>query len=340
MRVGIGSPKFIGFVSLAFLGLIAAWIIMIRMPGVSFQGPLPPATDEIRVFEQELQAYVHALAGEIGERNLFHYDRLVQAAEYIRLTLTDARYEVRGQTFEVEGKVCENIEAVLPGTDRPDEILVIGAHYDSVKGSPGANDNATGVAAMLALARVFAGTPFSRTVRFVAFANEEPPFSQTDHMGSLRYARRSKQLGESIVLMVSLETIGYYSDVPGSQRYPILLKLLYPSTGNFLAFVTNTEHAWWVRMALDLFRNNTAFPSEGAALPGWVTGVGWSDHWSFWKEGYPALMVTDTALFRYPAYHTAEDTPDKVDYDRLARVVAGMQGVISTFANQQDLASP
>ncbi len=334
------SPKFIGLIGLILVALVAAWMIMIRMPGESFQGPLPPATDELRAFEQALQSSVHTLAGEIGERNLFHYDRLVQAAEYIRITLADAGYDVGRQIFEVEGKACENIEAELPGTDRPDEIIVIGAHYDSVKGSPGANDNGTGVAAMLSLARGFARTSFSRTLRFVAFVNEEPPFSQTEDMGSLRYAQRSKQRGESIVLMISLETIGYYSDVSGSQRYPALLKLLYPSTGNFLAFVTNTEYAGRVRNLIDLFRKQVAFPSEGAALPGWVTGVGWSDHWSFWKEGFPALMVTDTALFRYPAYHTAKDTPDKINYDRLARVVSGMQGVIASLANQPDLASP
>ena len=309
------------------------------MPGESYQGPLPPATDELHRLEQELQSYVQTLAGDIGERNLFHYDKLSTAAEYIRSTLAEVGYEVGRQTYEVAGKVSENIEAEVRGTERPDEILVIGAHYDSVQGSPGANDNGTGVAAMLALARAFRQSPTKRTLRFVAFANEEPPFFQTDDMGSRRYAQRSKQRGESIVLMVSLETMGYYSDVLGSQRYPPPLSFIYPSTGNFIAFVSNTEHGWWVRTVIDVFRQKVPFPSEGAALWGWIPGVGWSDHWAFWKEGFPAVMVTDTALFRYPAYHTAEDTPEKVNYEHLARVVSGMQQVVATIGNQQDSAS-
>ena len=310
------------------------------MPGESYQGPLPPATDELRALEQELHSYVQTLAGDIGERNLFHYDKLVTAAEYIRSTLADAGYDVQRQTYEVEGKVCENIEVEVRGTERPDEILVIGAHYDSVQGSPGANDNGTGVAATLALARMFKPHPLTRTLRFVAFANEEPPFFQTSDMGSRVYAQRSKQRGESIALMISLETIGYYSNEPGSQSYPPPLSLVYPSTGNFIAFVSNTDNGLWVETITDVFRQEVQFPSEGAALWGWIPGVGWSDHWAFWKEGFPSIMVTDTALFRYPAYHTAEDTPDKVNYEHLARVVSGMQRVIARIANEQILAFP
>jgi Zn-dependent M28 family amino/carboxypeptidase len=240
----------------------------------------------------------------------------------------------------VKGRVCENIEVEVRGTDRPDHILVIGAHYDSVEGSPGANDNGTGVAAMMALARVFVQTPSKRTVRFVAFVNEEPPFFQTDDMGSRVYAKRSRQRGESIDLMISLETIGYFSDTPGSQSYVPPLNFLYPSTGNFIAFVSNTDNGLWVETVTDLFRRQVPFPSEGAALWGWIPGVGWSDHWAFWKEGFPAVMVTDTAPFRYPYYHTADDTPDKVNYEHLARVVSGLREVIAVIANQQDLASP
>ena len=139
--------------------------------------------------------------------------------------------------------------------------------------------------------------------------------------------------------MISLETIGYYSVDPGSQRYPPPLNFMYPNTGNFIAFVSNTENGLWVRILTDVFRQQVPFPSGGAALWGWIPGVGWSDHWAFWKEGFPAVMVTDTALFRYPAYHTAEDTPDKVHYEHLARVVSGMQRVIATIANQPDPAS-
>jgi Zn-dependent M28 family amino/carboxypeptidase len=273
------------------------------------------------------------LAGQIGERNVFHHDRLVMAADYIRATLAGAGYEVRLQLYEVEGKICENIEAEVRGEKRPDDIIVIGAHYDSVQGSPGANDNASGVAATLALARAFAETTPARTLRFVSFANEEPPLFQTEHMGSRVYAMRSRERGENIVLMLSLETIGYYSDEPGSQHLLFPLSLIYPSTGNFIAFVSNLENGFLVRQLVGSFRQQAQFPSEGGALWDLIPGVGWSDHWAFWKEGYPAVMVTDTAPFRYPAYHSPADRPELVQYERMARVVSGLQAVIVEMAN-------
>jgi hypothetical protein len=314
--------------------------IMIPMPGKSYHGPLPPATDELRALEHELRSYVHMLAGEIGERNVFHYTQLVKAGEYIGKTLSEAGYEVARQEYEVSGQVCENLEVEIRGTERPDEIVLIGAHYDSVKGSPGANDNATGVAATLALARAFAQNPAPRTLRFVAFTNEEPPFFQGRHMGSRVYAKRSRQRAENIILMLSLETIGYYSDKPGSQSYVFPLHFFYPSTGNFIAFVSNVENGALVRQLIGRFRQHASFPSEGGALWGWLPGVGWSDHWAFWKEGFPAVMVTDTALFRDPAYHTAHDAPQNIHYEHFARVVSGLQRVIAEFAQSPGSVKP
>lgn len=304
------------------------------MPNDSFRGSLPPLTDEQRRLEDDLRASVQQLAGTIGERNLFHYKQLVAAADYIHTTLAGFGYEVRRQNYLVAGQTCANLEAEVRGTDKPEDILVIGAHYDSVQGSPGANDNATGVAALLALARAFANTQPSCTVRFVAFTNEEPPFFQSRHMGSRVYAQRCHAQGEKIMLMLSLETIGYYSEKPGSQSYPFPLSFFYPSTGNFIAFVSNIEYASWVRQLLTAFRRQAQFPSEGGAVWEWIPGVAWSDHWSFWKEGYPAVMVTDTAPNRYPHYHTATDTPDKIDYARMARVVSGLQRVIMEVAGR------
>lgn len=305
---------------------------MIRMPSDTFKGPLPPLRQEQRALEQELRAHVQQLAGAIGERNLFRYNQLVAAAEYVRATLARFGYEVRRYRYQVSGQTCENLEAEVRGTDKPDDILLIGAHYDSVEGSPGADDNATGVAALLGLARAFAKSKPSRTVRFVAFTNEEPPFFQSRHMGSRIYAQRSRERGEKIALMLSLETIGYYSDEPKSQGYPFPFSFFYPSTANFIAFVSNMENAPWVRQLLTAFRRHAQFPSEGGALWEWIPGVAWSDHWSFWKEGYPAVMITDTAPNRYPHYHTAADTLDKVDFPRMARVVSGLQRVIDEVA--------
>jgi hypothetical protein len=186
---------------------------------------------------------------------------------------------------------------------------------------------------VLELARLLAGQQLARTVRFVAFVNEEAPFFQTDAMGSWVYARRSRARGEQIVAMLAIETIGFYSDVVGSQHYPFPFGLLYPHTGNFIGFVGNIASRTLVHRSLAAFRQHTPFPSEGVAAPCWMTGIGWSDHWAFWQEGYPGVMVTDTALFRYAPYHTRADTPDRVNYERMARVVAGLARVVTALAD-------
>ncbi len=308
------------------------WGMMIRMPGESYRRALPPLTGEERRLEGELRAHVMMLAGTIGERNVYEHENLGRAARYIETVLESDGYRVGRQRYQVLKRPCDNLEVELSGGARSSEIVIVGAHYDSVMGSPGANDNATGVAALLGLARRFAGVQPARTLRFVAFVNEEPPFFQTDEMGSWVYAKRSRERGEQIVAMLSLETIGYYSDDPGSQHYPVPFGLLYPSTANFVGFVSNAGNGPLVRRLVGAFREAAKFPSEGGALPGFIPGVGWSDHWAFWQERYPAAMVTDTALFRYPHYHTARDRPDQVHYDRLARVTAGLVDVVRGLA--------
>jgi len=304
-------------------------MLLARMPGRSHRGPLPALTAQEGEIATRLSRHVETLAGEIGERNLWHLGELRKAADHIRASFAETGDVVAAQEFAVSGLTVANLEAERKGQGPAQEIVVVGAHYDSVVGSPGANDNATGVAALLEVARLLRDTRHRRTLRFVAFVNEEPPFFQGDGMGSLRYARRCRERGENVVAMLSLETMGFYSDAPGSQEYPFPLSLFYPDTADFIAFVGNTRSRSLVRTTLSSFRESTAFPSEGAAVPGLLPGVGWSDHWSFWQAGYPAVMVTDTALFRYAAYHTAEDTPEKVHYDRMARVVAGVARVIS-----------
>jgi hypothetical protein len=304
-------------------------MLLARMPGRSHRGPLPALTAQETQIATRLARHVETLAGAIGERNLWHPGQLKKTAEHIRASFTETGDVVVAQEFALSGVTVANLEAERKGQGLAQEIVVVGAHYDTVVGSPGANDNATGVAALLEVARVLKDTPHRRTLRFVAFVNEEPPFFQSDGMGSLRYARRCRERGENVVAMLSLETMGFYSDAPGSQEYPFPLSLFYPDTADFIAFVGNTRSRSLVRTALSSFRESTPFPSEGAAVPGLVPGVGWSDHWSFWQVGYPALMVTDTALFRYTAYHTADDTPDKIRYDRMARVVAGVARVVS-----------
>ncbi len=301
---------------------------MIRMPGKSYSGPFKPLTSEEQAYELALRRDLEILANDIGERNLTIYPRLSRAAEFLENSLGEAGYEVRRQGFQVGGKECVNLEVEITGTEKPEEIIVVGAHYDTVPGSPGANDNGTGVVAVLALARAFAEAEIARTLRFVAFVNEEPPYFQTAQMGSLVYAKECREQDENIVAMFSLETIGYYSDEENSQDYPFPLSLFYPTTGNFIGFVGNLASRGLVRDGVGSFRKQVEFPCEGAAVPGGIPGVGWSDHWAFWHEGYPAVMVTDTAPFRYPYYHTAEDTIDKIRFDRLARVVRGLEKVL------------
>lgn len=310
------------------------------MPGknVSKAGPLSP--DEIALRE-ELRANVQKLAGEIGERNMWHYAQLNAAADFIEDSFSRAGLRTRRDSYGTGGKPCHNIEAEIPG-DRP-EIIVIGAHYDSVFGSPGANDNGSGAAAVLALAKRFAagkteGRPSRRapnkTLRFVAFVNEEPPYFLSGEMGSQVYARRCKERGDKISAMISLETIAYFSDAPHSQTYPSPgLGLFYPKVGNFIGFVSNVQSRGLLRRVITLFRKHAKIPSEGASLPAFIPGVSWSDQWSFWQHGYPAIMVTDTAPFRYPHYHSSEDTPDKLDYDRFTLVVSGMEKVIQELPN-------
>jgi Peptidase family M28 len=311
----------------ALLGILG-WSAMIRMPGNSYTGPLPPLSREEVVLIDALRCDVNTLAGEIGERNVWHYQSLLTAGEFIAASLKQAGYEVRRQEYKVGGRTCSNLEVEVSAANQSDEIVIVGAHYDSALGSTGANDNATGTASMLALARNFAGRQISRNLRFVAFVNEEPPHFQTEAMGSLVYAQRCRQRGERVVAMLSLETIGYYSDEEGSQSYPAPLSLFYPTTGNFICFVGNLSSRRLTHEVVASFRVHAKFPSEAGALPAGIPGVGWSDHWAFWQQGYPAIMVTDTALCRYPQYHSRDDTPDIINYEHLARVVAGLERVV------------
>lgn len=313
--------------------ILWAWFKMIRMPLQSYRDPLPPLTGEETATRELLKADVEHLASQIGDRNVIAYSQLGAAAEFIEARFSESGYAVKHLPYEVAGKTCENLEVEIPGQDPAGEVVVVGAHYDSVWGCPGANDNASGVAALLELARAFRAAKPSRALRFVAFVNEEPPYFQTTNMGSRVYARQCRERGDKIAAMLSLETIGFYTDADRSQQYPFPLGLFYPSRGNFIAFAGNTTSRALVIQCVRSFRRHTRFPSEGAALPGWLPGVGWSDHWAFWRERYPGVMITDTAPFRYAHYHTEADTPDKLDYDRMTRVVVGVEKVIQTLAN-------
>ncbi len=311
-------------------------IFKTSMPGESYTGVLPNLTAIEKKLMGRLTSHVEQLTTVIGERNLWNYENLEASEKYISKEFQSLGYTVTTQEYLIQKKPFKNIESHLLGTDKPDEILIVGAHYDSVDGSLGANDNGSGVAALLELARILKTNPPSRSIKFVAFVNEEPPFFQTDEMGSRVYSRNLKDKNEKIIGMISLETMGYFSDEKDSQEYPFPLNYFYPDIGNFIAFVGDNSSRELVNLSIELFREHTQFPSEGGIIPAWIPGVGWSDHWSFWQEGYPAIMVTDTAPFRYPHYHTYDDTIDKINFEKLARVVQGLSKVIYELGNQKN----
>jgi Zn-dependent M28 family amino/carboxypeptidase len=280
------------------------------MPGTSYQGALDFTPEETELAAR-LRAHVEALAAE--QRNV----DLERPARYIEAQLTGSR----SQEFQSGGRRVRNIETGAGA-------VVVGAHYDTVPGSPGADDNASGVAVLLELARM--GLP----ARFVAFANEEMPYFQSHEMGSHAWAARARRAGEKISAMLSLEMLGYYRNVPRSQAYPPPLGWFYPDRANFIAFVGDMGSRTLVRRAIASFRTHARFPSEGVAAPAGIPGVTWSDHWSFRRHGYPAIMVTDTAFYRYAHYHLPSDTPEKLDYMRMARVTLGLAAVIKELANE------
>ena len=312
--------------------------MFLNMPGRSFRGPLPELNERELHYRSFLRRQVEVIAGDIGERHSFLKPKLDATAEHLLSAFRRMNLEPRELGYRVGGATYYNLEVEIPGDSLAHEVVVIGAHYDSAMGTPGANDNATGVAALLALAETFSDSQPQRTLRFVAFVNEEPDFFKSPLMGSLVYARECRERNESVLAMLSLETLGFYSDEPGSQKYPLrLLNLFYPSRANFLAFVADSRNRHLVRHSVSVFREGARLPSTGIAAPSWVQGVDWSDHWSFWQQGYPAIMVTDTAPLRYDLYHKAEDTPDRIDYDRLARAVFGLERVVDSLSNPKVL---
>jgi Zn-dependent M28 family amino/carboxypeptidase len=306
---------------------------MLSMPGKSYQGALEPLTAQEEKTAFSTRADVEMLAKTIGQRNVLNPDSLSKAADYIQTQFENAGYKVDRIVYTVDDVNCSNLETQITGASKPDEIVVVGAHYDSIAHSPGANDNASGIAALLALARTFAEKKPERTLRLVAFANEEPPYFQTPLMGSLAYADYCRKRGDNIVAAIAFDCLGCYFDGTNTQNYPFPFSFFYPSTGNFIGFVGNYSSRDLVRQVIGSFRRGVRFPSEGAALPETIKPVGWSDQWSFWQYGYKAIMVTDTGPFRYPYYHTAEDTPGKIDYERLARVVTGIECVITDLTD-------
>jgi len=279
----------------------------------------------------KLQEWVKYLALEIGRRHAVRVDLLRKVAERLTESFIALGYEISHQPVPYKQTHHINVIARPKGSiDQPPgpPLLVVGAHYDSVSSSPGADDNASAVAGLMEIARLLADNP-PAGLRLVAFCPEEPPAYRTKRMGSYAYAQDLKKAGVNLKGMICLEMIGYFTDTSGSQSYPLpFMNTIYPKKGNFIAIVGNLMSANWTRKVKKAFKGGTDLPVESLNAPAIMVGIDFSDHWSFNKFGYPAVMVTDTAFYRNPHYHLMSDTPETLDYQRMAKVVNGLVATI------------
>ncbi len=269
---------------------------------------------------------VNYLSEDIGQRSFIDIENLNKTAEYIENKFASYGCLTKRQPFNYRNNVYYNIIGEVHRTKKIDRgILVVGAHYDTVIGTPGADDNASGIAVLLELARLAAYEPFRRTTLFVAFCLEEPPAYMTKNMGSYVYAKSLKDSKTDIYGMISLEMLGYYSDFKGSQYYPNpLFNYFYPDRGNFIAFVGNISSLRFTKKVKDNFVDKSSLPVESLNSVSIIPGVDFSDHRNFWKFGYPAFMITDTGFYRNPNYHEAGDTASTLNYELMEELVAGL----------------
>ena len=281
---------------------------------------------------ENLKKHVYKLSHEIGERNIYKYDKLNEAAGYIAEEFRSFGYAADFQAYSARGKVFKNIIATKRGDKKAGEIIILGAHYDT-KESPGADDNASAVAGLLETARIFSSETTGRTVKFIAFVNEERPFFKRKMMGSRVYARAAREKQENIKGALILEMIGYYSNEPKSQYVPPGFGFFYPDKGNFIGVVGNLGSKRLVRDTAAYFRSGTDFPVEWVVAPSILVGIDFSDNWSFWKERYPAVMITDTAFYRNPNYHKASDTYETLNYESMSEVVKGVSAALDKLAD-------
>ena len=300
--------------------------------GAPIEGAL---RDSLPSIERALHADVAYLTQTIGPRNPPHAEALRRAEAWVTERWSTQGYDVLRQPFEVEGVECANLEIAIPGRSRPSEIVLLSAQYDTWPDSPGANNNGSGMVVLLKVSEWLRDARLDRTVRLLAFTTQEPPYDNTPHMGSLRYARGCRERGENILAALSMDAIGIYKHEPGTQKIPFPFSLFYPTRGDFLAFIANLESRPYVVTATRGFKKWSAFPIEAASVPHWVKGAAWSDHGSFWKMGYPGIQITDTGAFRAASHTTKDDTIEKLDFAALARISLGMYGAVVELASAE-----
>ena len=277
---------------------------------------------ERRILSQNLRRHVASLSVDIGERHLWNGDSLERAARYIESEFNVAGYAPTRQTYTAYRRPVSNIIAEKKGT-RPQSI-VIGAHYDSVPGSPGADDNASAVAGLLELARMLRAVSYASSFKLVAFVNEESPSFGSDYMGSMQYARLLKERGENVAFMIALEMIGFFNKRK-PQSYPLrLMRHFYPKTGDFIGIVGDLRSHRPVLALARAMRRQGLVPTSALVAPRQFGGIDRSDHSAFWRHGFKALMVTDTAFFRNENYHRETDTIATLNFEVMADVVASL----------------
>ncbi len=304
-----------------------------RSPGTLHPPSDDPLTQAQVQLRDEMTRDVRTLSAQIGPRNAAYTPQNILAAEqWLLEALSVSGLDARRIEVKMGNGSVANIEVSFPGNKNADEILVIGAHYDTVFDSPGANDNASGVSMLLAAARRLGDAKIDRTVRIVFFVNEEYPFSWGIQMGSKVYARHCRENGDNIVAMIAVDSVGYFSNKPGSQKYPIFALNL-PKKANFIAFGSNLENAPLLDRVVSVFQNETALPSIGAASDSKHASRG--DHAAFWWSGYPGIMMSDTSEFRDPHYHSSTDRAENLNYDEMARLADGFIATIIELAGAE-----
>jgi len=273
---------------------------------------------------------VFKLAGDYPSRHGSRPAVLNAAAAFIESEFQSIGYEVGSQYYDSHGSKVRNLLVERKGNEPGKAVIIVGAHYDTVLETPGADDNASGIAGLLEVARLLKGTSGSRTVRFVAFPHEEPPYFYSSLMGSRKYAGMLKESGENVLVMICLEMLGFAGE-RHEQRYPApLMQVLgrYPKYGDFIGLVGNLKSLRMMSFVRSAMRKHCSVGVESLTAPGFISPMFLSDHSSFWKHGYPALMVTDTAFLRNPHYHLPSDKPETLNYNFLARVIEGVCATI------------
>jgi len=318
--------RFLSVLGLVLVGL-AILFVLTTQPSCTH---CPPTQQSVA--PERLLAHVEKLSIDFAPRNYKRVWNLDKCAGYISDHFMKAGGNVEVQPYEVEGKTYRNVVAQFGSTNEP--VIVVGAHYDSYQDTPGADDNASGVAGLIELAYLLGQADLGQRVELVAFTLEEPPFFRTGNMGSARHAFGLKQAGVEVEAMVCLEMIGYFSDQKDSQQFPsALMKMIYPNTGNYIAVIGSMGDRKLAKKMKESMRDATDLPVHSMCAPKGFPGLDFSDHLNYWNFDYKAVMVTDTAFMRNFTYHGTGDTADRLDYNRMAKVVLGVYEGVVRLAN-------